>query len=95
MKATASATAATMLSPFSALASTEQPVFPKNDQFKLLIMATSWGISGNSDAFCAAANKEGYDGIVVWGPADDVKAQTELFDALKKHGLQVGFLCFF
>jgi sugar phosphate isomerase/epimerase len=93
MKATASATAATMLSPFATLASTEQPVFPKNDQFKLLIMATSWGFKGNSDAFCAAAKKEGYDGIEVWWPADDVKAQTELFDALKKHGLQVGFLC--
>lgn len=93
IKSTSSATAAAMLAPFAAMAETEKPLFPANDQFKLLFMQTSWGFAGNIEAFCAATKKEGYDGIEVWWPADDKKAQDELFAALKKHNLQVGFLC--
>lgn len=64
----------------------------KNPGFGLDIMATDWGFDGNRDAFCAAAKKEGYDGIEVWWPVEP-KDQDELFNALQKHGLKVGFLC--
>jgi len=59
---------------------------------QLTILATNWGFTGNTDAFCAAAKKAGYDGIEVWWPTGE-KEQQELFAALKKHGLDVGFLC--
>lgn len=55
-------------------------------------MGTGWGFKGDSDQLCAALKKEGYDGVEVWWPAE-AKAQDELFDALAKYGLQVGFLC--
>lgn len=60
--------------------------------FKLLIMATNWGFSGNVDEFCKKAKDAGYDGIEVWWP-NDAKTADELFAALKKHELEVGFLC--
>lgn len=60
--------------------------------FELTIMATDWGFRGSMDQFCAAAKKEGYDGIEVWWPKEK-KDQDELFEALSRHGLQVGFLC--
>ncbi|MEJ0103430.1 MAG: hypothetical protein WDO19_13135 [Bacteroidota bacterium] len=37
--------------------------------------------------------KEGYDGIEIWWPADNKPVQDELFTALKNHQLEVGFLC--
>ena len=55
-------------------------------------MATNWGFQGTTDEFCAAAKKEGYDGIEIWWPGDK-KGQDEMFAALKKHSLEVGFLC--
>lgn len=60
--------------------------------FQLTIMATNWGFEGSMDQFCAAAKKEGYDGIELWWPTDE-KGQDDLFTALKKHSLEVGFLC--
>jgi sugar phosphate isomerase/epimerase len=56
-------------------------------------MATNWGFAGTLDTFCAKAKKEGYDGIELWWPTDDKKAQDEMFAALKTHGLEIGFLC--
>lgn len=43
------------------------------------------------DEFCAAAKKEGYDGIEIWWPGDK-KGQDELFAAVKKHSLDLGIL---
>ncbi|NSL85397.1 sugar phosphate isomerase/epimerase [Chitinophaga sp. Mgbs1] len=60
--------------------------------FKLIIMATNWGYEGTTDEFCAAAKKAGYDGIEVWWPTS-AEAQQELFAALSKHQLEVGYLC--
>jgi sugar phosphate isomerase/epimerase len=60
--------------------------------FQLTIMATNWGWEGTFDAYCAKAKKEGYDGIEIWWPLE-AAGQQELFDALKAHGLEVGFLC--
>jgi len=70
----------------------DQPKAVANNNFKLIVLATSWGFPGTVDAFCAAAKKEGYDGIEYWWPTGADK-QKELFAALKKHQLQVGFLC--
>jgi sugar phosphate isomerase/epimerase len=63
-----------------------------NAGLKLKVLATNWGFPGNTDAFCAAAKKENYDGIEVWWP-NEQKDQQELFAALDKHQLEVGFLC--
>ncbi len=78
------------LTPFEALFA-EKPQFKIPDKFSLQVMATNWGFPGNTDAFCAKAKSAGYDGIEVWWPGD-AAAQKELFDALQKHQLQVGFL---
>jgi len=63
-----------------------------NDNFELKILATGWGFPGTTEEFCAAAKKEGYDGIETWWPMEK-KAQDDMFSALKKHQLDVGFLC--
>ena len=63
-----------------------------NKNFELKILATNWGFQGTTDQFCAAAKKEGYDGIEIWWPGEK-KDHDELFAALKKHSLEVGFLC--
>jgi len=60
--------------------------------FELLLLATDWGFKGTIDEYCFAARKEGYDGIEAWWPLEK-KGRDDLFAALKKHGLQVGFLC--
>jgi sugar phosphate isomerase/epimerase len=79
------------------LSSTEKIVAQKSINFEptagfsLKIYATNWGFSGNMDAFCAASKKEGYDGIEVWWDATKT-GQDELFAALKKYQLAVGFL---
>lgn len=59
---------------------------------ELKIMATNWGFNGTFDQFCVAAKKEGYDGIEVWWPGH-VKEQEEMFTSIKKHSLDIGFLC--
>lgn len=61
--------------------------------YNLKILATNWGFEGTLDEFCAKAKKAGYDGMEVWWPTDNKPAQDELFAALKKHQLDVGFLC--
>lgn len=87
----ASASASMMLTSFEALAM-EKPAFQTNQGFSLKIMATNWGFRGTVDEFCAKAKKEGYDGIEMWWPGD-AAGQQELFAGLKKHGLEIGFLC--
>ena len=91
IQTTASATATLLLSSLDSFASPiKSSIVNKN--FELKVLATSWGFQGSTDQFCAAAKKEGYDGIEVWWPADK-PAQDDLFAALKKHSLGVGFLC--
>lgn len=58
----------------------------------LKIMATNWGFAGNLDQYCEKVKKEGYDGIEIWWPMEK-KSQEDLFAALKKNQLLVGFLC--
>src|SRR6187431_3308085 len=59
--------------------------------YELKIMATNWGYNGSADSFCAAAKKEGYDGIEVWMPSD-AKGRDEIANAASKNGLVLGFL---
>ncbi|MBC7948315.1 MAG: sugar phosphate isomerase/epimerase [Chitinophagaceae bacterium] len=88
--ASASATAV-VTNPLETIISEPAPVFSSNKNFELKILATNWGFNGTTDEFCAAAKKEGYDGIEVWWPGDK-KGQDELFAALKKHSLELGIL---
>ncbi len=69
----------------------EAPVKFAN-KLSLKIFGTNWGFSGNTDAFCAAIKKEGYDGTEMWWPGSKER-QTELLTALKKYDLEIGFLC--
>lgn len=62
------------------------------ENFKVKVLATNWGFNGSLDDYCAAVKKEGYDGIEIWWPLEQ-KGQDELFAALKKYALEVGFLC--
>jgi len=92
IKASAAGSAALLLSTLESFSIPlkSEPAF--NRGYDLKIMATSWGFQGTIDAFCAKARKEGYDGIELWWPANNKKTQDEIFNALKTHGLDIGFL---
>ena len=62
-----------------------------NMDFKLKLLATKWGFTGTMDEFCSKVKKEGYDGMEIWWP-NEQKEQDEVFQALKKYELEVGFL---
>jgi sugar phosphate isomerase/epimerase len=70
---------------------TPQSISNMNNNFQLKILATNWGFSGSIDEYCAKVKKEGYDGIEIWWQTEK-KDQDEVFAALKKYGLEVGFL---
>ena len=93
IKRSAASAAALFISSTDTFSLASKPLFTMNKNYDLKIMATSWGFEGTLDAFCAKAKKEGYDGVEMWWPTDDKKAQEELFAALKKYGLEIGFLC--
>lgn len=78
------------LTPFETVMASS-PAFAVPADFSLKIMGTNWGFNGTVDAFCAKAKKVGYDGIEMWWPGT-VEAQKDLFDALKKYQLDIGFL---
>src|SRR5687767_12022115 len=93
IKTGASATGAVFLSPINKLTMEDQPRETASAGYQLIILATPWGYPGSMDEFCAAIKKEGYDGAEIWWPgAGNPKAQQEMFDALKKYDLKVGFL---
>lgn len=89
---TAVVTAASFLNPITKLSASEIANTKAKAGYELLFMQTDWGFSGTRDEFCAAAKKEGYEGVEVWWTAAE-SDQKELFEAVKKHGLQIGFLC--
>ncbi|MDR6781518.1 sugar phosphate isomerase/epimerase [Pedobacter africanus] len=60
--------------------------------FDLKIMAPYWGFNGNVTDFCQKAKKDGYDGVEILWPSDQV-TQKALFNALREYQLSVGFLC--
>ncbi len=92
LQTSGTATTALLLASLEAIASSQQPNFTMNNTFKLKLLATNWGFPGSLDEYCAKVKKEGYDGIEIWWPLEK-KDQDELFESLKKHELEVGFLC--
>lgn len=89
LQTSTTATTALMLASLDAFA--KPHITNRGTNFQLKVLATSWGFTGTTDAFCAKAKQEGYDGIEAWWPLDK-SGQDELFAALKKHNLEVGFL---
>lgn len=92
IETTASATAAVLLSSVSVIAETKPLQQKMNTNFELKLLATNWGFNGTMDEYCAKVKQAGYDGIEIWWPMEK-KGQDELFTALKKYNLEVGFLC--
>jgi sugar phosphate isomerase/epimerase len=84
-------TTTALMSSVESIASAHKPAFNMNTAFDLKVLGTNWGFQGTLDEFCAKVKKEGYDGIEMWWPGEK-KEQDELFTALKKHGLEIGFL---
>lgn len=87
LQTTTAALLLSSLKPFASPAIT----LDNNAGFQLKVLATNWGFSGTMDEYCAKVKKEGYDGIEIWWPTAK-PAQDELFAALKKYDLEVGFL---
>jgi sugar phosphate isomerase/epimerase len=93
IKTSAAGSAALLLSSMESFANQPLPIHETNKNYALKILATSWGFQGTMDDFCAKVKKEGYDGIELWWPTNNKKAQDDLFAALKKYDLEIGFLC--
>ncbi len=87
---TTSATTALFLSSLDVFAK-PQTIKNMDTNFELKILATNWGFQGTLDEYCAKVKQEGYNGIEIWWPMEK-KDQDELFTALKKYSLEVGFL---
>jgi len=92
IETTASATTALLLSSITTLAEINPPKLSMNKNFELKLFATNWGFEGSVEAYCDKVKKAGYDGIEIWWPME-IAAQNEMFSALKKYSLEVGFLC--
>ena len=92
IETTASATAALMFASIPTFAEAKQSKENMNNKFELKLLATNWGFDGTMDVYCDKVKKAGYDGIEIWWPMEK-KDQDELFAALKKYNLEVGFLC--
>lgn len=88
--ASASATGL-LLNPFDSIAANSKPAPGGKNGYDLKILATNWGFNGSIDRFCEAAKKEGYDGVEIWWPMDQ-KGQDEMFNAIKKHSLDLGVI---
>jgi len=88
---TSSAAASTGLL-LTSLTTFAEPLMPASQSgYSLLIFATSWGFDGSMDEFASKIKQAGYDGMEVWWPTDE-KNRNELFEALRKYKLEVGFL---
>ncbi|PWU00179.1 MAG: xylose isomerase [Bacteroidetes bacterium] len=87
----AAALSGALMTPFEQIFA-EQPSFKIPADFTVKILATNWGFNGTIDEYCARVKQDGYDGIEIWWPGDK-KAEDELFAALRKYQLELGFLC--
>jgi len=87
----ASSTASLLFSALDEFSLTNKPAFTMNKNFELKLLATNWGFNGTTDDYCSKVKRDGYDGIEIWWPVEK-KQQDELFAALKKNNLEVGFL---
>lgn len=69
-----------------------KPIMTTNQSgYSLMIFATNWGFSGSWDEFASKIKQAGYNGMEVWWPSEE-KDRNELFTALDKHKLKIGFL---
>jgi hypothetical protein len=69
----------------------KSPDHKLKSQLDIVVLATNWGFKGSIDEFCKKIKAEGFDGLEIWWPGKK-ENQQELFDALLKYQLQVGFL---
>lgn len=92
IRTSAAGSAALLLASMETFAMRQAPDTISGSGWGIKIMATNWGIEGSMDAFCKRAKEAGYDGIELWW-TDDTKKQQDIFDALKKYDLEIGFLC--
>lgn len=60
--------------------------------FSLKLLATSWGYMGTFDDYCARIKDAGFDGIELGWP-EETRFRDEVFAALDRHDLDVGFIC--
>jgi sugar phosphate isomerase/epimerase len=90
LQTTTSATTALLLTSLDVFA-IPQKINQMNTGFQLKVLATNWGYQGSIEAYCAKVKQEGYDGIEIWWN-NSQKETDELFAALKKYNLEVGFL---
>jgi sugar phosphate isomerase/epimerase len=65
---------------------------PKIPKANLKILATNWGWEGSIDQLCEKVKNDGYNGLELWWPTE-VKERKDMFDALQKYKLEIGFLC--
>ena len=91
IQSSATAGTALLFSSMELFAARPKPSLTMDRILDLKIMATNWGYPGTIESYCAKARADGYDGIEIWWP-NDKKDQDELFNALKKNSLEVGFL---
>lgn len=91
LQLTATAATGALLSSLETVAAAPMPFTKAGTGYGLKVLATSWGFDGSMDSFCAKAKKEGYDGIENWWPGTE-KEQQEMFDAVKKHGLDLAII---
>ncbi len=92
IKAASMATTTYLISSIYAIAKANPANIQTAGSLDLKILATGWGFPGTVFEFCEKVKKEGYDGIEMWWPLEP-KERSDLFEALKKNNLQVGFLC--
>jgi sugar phosphate isomerase/epimerase len=59
--------------------------------YSLWVFGTNWGFDGSTDQLCEKLKQAEYDGVEVWWPSVE-KERKELFEALDKYNLKVGFL---
>ncbi len=90
LKSTASLTTGLLMRPLEAFAQ-DKPALAVPKDFAVKIMATNWGFEGGWEDFCKKVKEAGYDGVEVWLPGKENERQ-EMLRAVKKYGLQLGFL---
>ncbi|MEO5582428.1 MAG: sugar phosphate isomerase/epimerase, partial [Saprospiraceae bacterium] len=81
------ASAPVVLSPINFI----KPELEIKGQLNIIVLATNWGFKGTIDEFSKKIKDDGFDGMEIWWPGNKEK-QKELFEALQKYQLQVGFL---
>jgi sugar phosphate isomerase/epimerase len=65
---------------------------PTKSNLEIIVLNTNWGYGGTTDEFCRKSKEAGYNGIELWWPST-ADAQKEVFNAIQKHEMQIGFLC--